>query len=216
MTESLGLRPAANFYYKLGISLHKSPVPAKVNSPLRRPLWWELDMRKSTIALLFAAFAFGFMTIEADAKIRHWHHHHHHHHRHHHHHHQKHHRRIAEKPIIVAQIDVSSQSMYVSVNGWPYGTWAVSTAGTGYHTPRGSFGVQRLAAVYYSKKYDNSPMPNSVFFTGGIAIHGSYHTRSLGHPASHGCVRLSPQHAAELYALVQEYGPRRTRIVVTD
>ncbi|MDE2385893.1 MAG: L,D-transpeptidase, partial [Alphaproteobacteria bacterium] len=39
---------------------------------------------------------------------------------------------------------------------------------------------------------------------------------SLGHPASHGCVRLLPQHAAELFALVERYGMGRTRIVISD
>ena len=34
-------------------------------------------------------------------------------------------------------------------------------------------------------------MPYSVFFTmKGHAIHGTNHS-SLGHPASHGCIRLS-------------------------
>ncbi len=119
-------------------------------------------------------------------------------------------------PIVVATINVSSQSLYLSVNGWPSGIWQVSTAGQGYHTPRGTFRVQRMARVYFSKKYDNSPMPNSLFFDGGIAIHGSYHVKSLGRAVSHGCVRLHPENAARLYALAEEYGPSRTRIVVTD
>jgi lipoprotein-anchoring transpeptidase ErfK/SrfK len=183
-------------------------------------------MRKSTLALLCAAFSFGLMTADVDAQgQRHknrshmWHngkHYHPHKHNHKKKHRSKRHARIAVKPIVVARVDVSSQSMSVSVNGWSYGEWAVSTARKGYTTPRGNFGVQRLAAVYYSKKYDNSPMPHSVFFYGGNAIHGSYHIRQLGRPASHGCVRLSPDHAAELFDLVQKYGPRYTRIVVQE
>jgi len=119
-------------------------------------------------------------------------------------------------PIVVAQINVSSQNLFLTVNGWPVGYWAVSTAGIGYHTPRGTFQVQRLAKVWFSKKYDNSPMPNSVFFDGGIAIHGTYHLKALGHPVSHGCVRLAPQNAERLYDLVEQYGRTRTRIIVTD
>ncbi len=143
--------------------------------------------------------------------------------RHHHsgiHHSVKHHHKVHHKPrlppIVVARIDVSSQTMSVTVNGFPYAYWRVSTARKGYYTPRGAFGVTRMARVYYSKKYDNSPMPNSVFFLGGNAIHGTNHVGSLGRPASHGCVRLHPSNAARLYALVQQYGPRRTRIVVTE
>ena len=89
---------------------------------------------------------------------------------------------VADGPAVNVVIDISSQSMSVKVNGWPYGRWKVSTARSGYYTPRGTFRVQRTAKVYYSRKYDNSPMPNSVFFKGGYAIHGSYYVRSLGRP----------------------------------
>jgi L,D-transpeptidase catalytic domain len=44
-----------------------------------------------------------------------------------------------------------------------------------------------------------------VFFTKeGHAIHGTYEVKRLGKPASHGCVRLSTENAATLYALVLE------------
>jgi lipoprotein-anchoring transpeptidase ErfK/SrfK len=119
-------------------------------------------------------------------------------------------------PAVNVVIDISSQSMSVKVHGWPYGRWKVSTARSGYHTPRGTFRVQRTAKVYYSRKYDNSPMPNSVFFKGGYAIHGSYYVRSLGRPASHGCVRLLPANAAKLYNLVQKYGSKSTRITIVN
>lgn len=122
----------------------------------------------------------------------------------------------AKAPAVNVVIDISSQSMSVRVNGWHYGKWKVSTARPGYYTPRGVFRVQRTARVYYSRKYDNSPMPNSVFFKGGYAIHGSYYVKSLGRPASHGCVRLHPSHAAKLYNLVQKYGPKSTRITVVN
>jgi len=117
---------------------------------------------------------------------------------------------------VVAHVDISTQTLTLEVNGFPEGHWAISSARPGYHTPRGSFGVTRLAKVYYSKKYDNAPMPNSVFFHGGYAIHGTYHIANLGRPASHGCIRLAPANAAAFYELVQKYGPSRTRVVVTD
>ncbi|MFT3671644.1 L,D-transpeptidase [Aestuariivirga sp.] len=119
-------------------------------------------------------------------------------------------------PAVRVHIDIGSQTMSVMVNGFPYAFWRVSTARKGYYTPRGSFGVTRTAKVYYSRKYDNSPMPNSVFFHGGYAIHGTGYIRNLGRPASHGCVRLHPANAAKLYALVHRYGLKRTRITLTD
>jgi L,D-transpeptidase catalytic domain len=174
-------------------------------------------MASATLRIMTALLAASFLINVSDvADARHlkkWHH------RHHHHKAKKYkirHRKPAPPPIVVAIVDVSSQTMHVEVNGYSYGNWRVSTARAGYHTPHGAFRVQRMARVYYSKKYDNSPMPNSVFFAGGNAIHGTYHAGSLGRPASHGCVRLALGNAAELYNLVQEYGPSRTKIIIQD
>ena len=59
-------------------------------------------------------------------------------------------------------------------------------------------------------------MPHSIFFTDeGHAIHGSRATSRLGMPASHGCIRLAPAHAAILFDLVRVQGLDRTRIDVT-
>ena len=119
-------------------------------------------------------------------------------------------------PVVDVVIDISSQSMDVDVNGWPYGRWRVSTARQGYYTPRGKFRPFALRKVYYSRKYDNAPMPNSIFFHGGYAIHATDYIRYLGKPASHGCIRLHPQNAARLFKLVQKYGMASTRITITD
>lgn len=113
-------------------------------------------------------------------------------------------------------INISNQSMSVDVNGWPYGRWKVSTARDGYYTPRGTWRPFALRKVYFSRKYDNSPMPNSIFFYGGYAIHATYYTKQLGRPASHGCVRLHPSNAAKLYSLVQKHGLGATRVTITN
>lgn len=113
---------------------------------------------------------------------------------------------------VVAQIDLSSQRMHVFVNGKPTYTWKVSTARRGYRTPTGSYKPYHLARRHYSSIYNNSPMPHSIFFKGGYAIHGFYETKHLGRPASHGCVRLHPSNAARLYSLVQKYGKSNTTI----
>ena len=68
---------------------------------------------------------------------------------------------------------------------------------------------------YYSHKYHNSPMPNSIFFNGGYAVHGTNAVKNLGQPASHGCIRLDPKNAATLYSLVTQHGKSNTRIVIT-
>jgi lipoprotein-anchoring transpeptidase ErfK/SrfK len=115
---------------------------------------------------------------------------------------------------VVVQIDKSSQRMAVSVDGAARYSWPVSTGRGGYGTPSGVFHPQSLVRMHYSRKYYNSPMPHSIFFYHGYAIHGTNDIRRLGGPASHGCIRLHPSHAAALYALVQRSGPRNTRIEI--
>ncbi len=105
------------------------------------------------------------------------------------------------------QVDLSSQTMRVSSGAGEY-VWPISSARAGYVTPRGSYGVQRLEVMHRSHKYHNSPMPHSIFFHGGYAIHGTYATGSLGAPASHGCIRISPANAALLYQIVRAEGAR--------
>ena len=60
--------------------------------------------------------------------------------------------------------------------------------------------------MVHSAKYGNAPMPHSIFFYGQYAIHGTTAVGNLGHPASHGCVRLSPGNAATLFAMVERQG----------
>lgn len=117
---------------------------------------------------------------------------------------------------LVAQIDLSSQRMHVFVNGKPAYTWKVSTARPGYRTPTGTYKPTNLVRYHRSTIYDGSPMPYSIFFYKGYAIHGSYETKHLGRPASHGCIRLHPSNAARLYSLVKRYGPGNTTIRITN
>jgi hypothetical protein len=111
----------------------------------------------------------------------------------------------AAQATVQIDVDLSSQTMHVSANGASY-DWTVSTARFGYATPRGHYRVGRLEQMHYSHKYHMSPMPHSMFFAGGYAIHGTYETANLGRPASHGCIRIAPGNAALLYDLVREQG----------
>jgi lipoprotein-anchoring transpeptidase ErfK/SrfK len=117
---------------------------------------------------------------------------------------------------IVARIDISKQRMMVLVDGRETFEWKVSTAGKGYVTPTGSFKPTRMHKMWYSRKYDNAPMPHSVFFHGGYAVHATPHVKRLGSPASHGCIRLHPDNASDFYQLVQAFGPSNTSIVIVN
>jgi lipoprotein-anchoring transpeptidase ErfK/SrfK len=123
-------------------------------------------------------------------------------------------------PAAAASVQISinklSQKMTVSVDGTERYVWLISTGAAGYSTPSGSYTPFRMERDHFSKEWDDAPMPNSIFFTpGGHAIHGSPYTKSLGRRASHGCVRLAPDNAATLYALVQQAGMKNTRVTVS-
>jgi hypothetical protein len=115
---------------------------------------------------------------------------------------------------VVVTVDKSAQELSVTVDGAERYHWPVSTARWGYRTPNGTYRPQRLERKWFSRKYDWSPMPYSIFFNEGYAIHGSYEISRLGRPASHGCIRLHPENAALLFALVKER-VGDTTIVVT-
>jgi hypothetical protein len=113
-------------------------------------------------------------------------------------------------------VDKTTQRMLVMQDGYIRYMWPVSTGRDELATPNGVYAPQRLERSWFSSEYYNSPMPYAIFFHNGYAIHGSYAIDKLGGPASHGCVRLHPHHAALLFDLVQQEGPQNTTIEVTD
>ncbi|MGH6771636.1 MAG: L,D-transpeptidase [Xanthobacteraceae bacterium] len=116
---------------------------------------------------------------------------------------------------VLISVDKSTQRMTVSVDGAMRWTWPVSTGRRGRVTPAGSFQAFRMEEDHYSKEWDDAPMPHSIFFTKrGHAIHGSFDIKRLGSPASAGCVRLHPDNAKQLFALVKEQGVLNTTVVI--
>ena len=101
----------------------------------------------------------------------------------------------AARAEVVITVDKTAQRLSVDVDGAHRYDWPVSTARIGYRTPNGAYRPERLARKWFSRKYDWSPMPWSIFFDEGYAIHGSYEISRLGRPASHGCIRLRPNNA---------------------
>ena len=116
---------------------------------------------------------------------------------------------------ILINIDKTKQQMKVFLDGVESYNWPVSTGKAGYSTPSGTFTAMYMNEVWYSKEWDNAPMPHAIFFMkDGHAIHGSYEVKTLGKPVSHGCVRISPQNATTLYALVAKTGLKNTQVVL--
>ena len=114
---------------------------------------------------------------------------------------------------VLIRVDKTSQRMAVIVDGKIQHYWIVST-GLGGGPPSGQYRPQRLERTWYSRLFNNAPMPYSIFFHGHYAIHGTNKIALLGRRASKGCVRLHPGNAAVLFALVQKQGAGRTRIVI--
>ena len=90
-------------------------------------------------------------------------------------------------PLMVL-VSVPEQTLHVYRNGILIGRSTVSTGSQGHATPGGVFSILGKHREYYSKKYDNAPMPNMQRLTDtGICMHSG---NLPGYPASHGCIRM--------------------------
>jgi hypothetical protein len=121
----------------------------------------------------------------------------------------------AARADIQINIDKATQHMTVAVDGTQRYDWPVSTGRPGYDTPNGEFKPNRMDADHLSQEWDNAPMPHAIFIDlKGHAIHGFFDVKHLGLPVSHGCIRLSPDHAATLFDLVKQQGMANTKVAI--
>jgi L,D-transpeptidase catalytic domain len=104
-------------------------------------------------------------------------------------------------------VDKSNQRITVVRDGYVRYVWPVSTARDSYAPPNGVYTDPRL-------ERSNSPMPYTISFHEGYAMHGSYDLTNLSGPASHGSIRLYPQHVATLFAMVEQEGAGNTTITI--
>ena len=122
----------------------------------------------------------------------------------------------AARADLLIKVDKSAQRMTIAVNGKQLYDWPVSTGGSGYDTPSGTFRPFRMEIDHHSDEWDNAPMPYSIFFTKtGDAVHGTYEQRSLVRAVSHGCVRLSVKNAATLWKLVKQEKMANTTVTLS-
>ena len=116
----------------------------------------------------------------------------------------------AASAFVRIDVDLSTQTMHVAADNGEQFEWPVSSGRPGYATPRGTFRPRAMYVMVHSAKYNNAPMPHSIFFYGQYAIHGTEAVGALGHVASHGCIRIAPENAATLFSLVSREGARIT------
>ena len=121
---------------------------------------------------------------------------------------------VSHAAQLVAQVSLSNQTMTVIHRGRVIHTWKVSTARRGKVTPVGSWSAKWLSRNHRSSRYNNAPMPYSIFYNGHYAVHGTDQISRLGSPASAGCIRLHPDNARKLFTLTQQVGLSNMRVVV--
>jgi hypothetical protein len=111
---------------------------------------------------------------------------------------------ISPQGPLMILISIPEQTMHVYRNGILIGRSTVSTGSKGHETPGGVFSILEKNKTYYSKKYDNAPMPNMQRLTWtGIAMHSG---QLPGYAASHGCVRLPYDFSQLLFATTNSGG----------
>jgi hypothetical protein len=124
---------------------------------------------------------------------------------------------------IWARVEKSEQRLYLYVNGSPYAAWSVSTGRPRFTTPHFDRHPDgRIYDRYSSVKYPGGDyngmgnMPYAVFISGGFAIHGTGQSNwpHLGHPVSHGCIRLYPDYAHTFNRMVRAKGVSNVWITV--
>ncbi len=128
--------------------------------------------------------------------------------------------------ILFVEIDKGKQQLYLNILGVRKDTFKVSTGkGKKYETPAMELNPEGpVLTKYTSRKFPGGNyqglgnMPYAVFLRNGYAIHGTTpgNFSKLGTRASHGCIRLHPDHAKILNALVRTIGIRQTWVSVRD
>ncbi|OJG00239.1 L,D-transpeptidase family protein [Pararhizobium antarcticum] len=97
-------------------------------------------------------------------------------------------------------VSKDQQSLVVYDGDTVIATSKVSTGKAGHSTPTGIFSILEKRRHHKSNIYSNAPMPFMQRLTwSGIALHAAKHVPD--YPASHGCVRLPNDFAAELFKM---------------
>ncbi len=105
---------------------------------------------------------------------------------------------VPDGPMVMT-IDLEARVLSVFRGGHEIGAAAVLVGTDEHPTPLGTFPILRKQRHNVSEKYDNAPMPWSMFLTrDGIAIHGGSQVEN-GY-ASHGCVAGPDEFVARIFA----------------
>lgn len=119
-------------------------------------------------------------------------------------------------PLYIFEKGTSNTALISSANSVKFNHHC--RGGAACKTPTGNFNIDKMEPMHHSSRFQNAPMPWSMFFLGsvGIAIHGATRSeyKDLGRPASHGCIRIHPDNGHLLYNLILSEGGTRSGAVV--
>ena len=98
-------------------------------------------------------------------------------------------------------ISIDQQKLHLYSDGTEVTEALVATGVPGHPTPVGVFSIIQKDRLHHSNIYSGAPMPFMQRITwSGVALHEG---GNLGHPASHGCVRLPHDFATRLWVLTR-------------
>jgi lipoprotein-anchoring transpeptidase ErfK/SrfK len=107
----------------------------------------------------------------------------------------------AEGPLVIT-VDLDARVLSVFRDGYEIGAAAVLLGTDDYPTPLGTFPILAKQRHNVSEKYDNAPMPWSMFLTrDGVAIHGGSVVEN-GY-ASHGCIAGPDEFVSKIFAIAK-------------
>ena len=107
---------------------------------------------------------------------------------------------IPKGPLQIV-ISIDQQKLHLYSNGTEVADALVATGVPGHPTPVGVFSIIQKDRLHHSNIYSGAPMPFMQRITwSGVALHEG---GNLGHPASHGCVRMPHDFATRLWVLTR-------------
>jgi L,D-transpeptidase catalytic domain len=107
-------------------------------------------------------------------------------------------------------ISINQQKLHLYSDGVHVADTSIATGVPSLPTPLGVFSVIQKQVFHRSNIYSNAPMPYMQRITwSGVAMHEG---ESIGHRASHGCIRMPHDFAVRLYRLTK----LNTRVVIAN
>jgi len=101
-------------------------------------------------------------------------------------------------PSTAIIVSKCNQKVFHFVDGSLKSVYTCSTALPKYDLAPGDYKVYLRVVKHWSREYEVW-MPHALFFHNGYAVHATNMIRQLGRPASHGCIRLHPRDARQLF-----------------